>query len=128
MTPRVEIDDPRRRVTLTSGFNIPSRMLIGVVIDLVAEAPRRADHDFILDVRESYGDGSHEHVLRAAEAFLACGGGRRAAHTCFITLDTGFVHWARAMDFCFVNRTHQVFPNPETAHAFLDRLQAADAA
>ena len=128
MTPMIEIDDDRRRVVLTSGFNVMSRDLIGALIDVVAQTPERADHDFIIDLRESYGDGSHDDVVRAAQAFRACGAGRRAARTCFVSFDTGFVHWARTMDFCFPNRTHHVFRDTEAAHAFLDRGQDADRA
>ena len=128
MKPVIEIDDERRRVVLTSGFNVMSRDLIGALIDVVVQTPERADHDFIIDLRESYGDGSHDDVVRAAQAFRACGAGRRAARTCFISFDTGFVHWARTMDFCFPNRTHHVFMNTEATHAFLDRGQDADRA
>ena len=128
MKPVIEIDDERRRVVLTSGFNVMSRDLIGALIDVVVQTPERADHDFIIDLRESYGDGSHDDVVRAAQAFRACGAGRRAARTCFISFDTGFVHWARTMDFCFPNRTHHVFMNPDAAHAFLDRGRNADRA
>lgn len=125
MKPRVEIDDCRRRVVLTSGLNVMSRTLVGAMIDLVIETPERADHDFIIDVRESYGDGSHDDVVRAAEAFRAQGAGRRAARTCFVSFDAGYVHWARTMDFFFPNRTHHVVMSPEAAHAFLDRAQSA---
>ncbi|MBA3999747.1 hypothetical protein [Brevundimonas sp.] len=132
MKPRIEIDDARRRVVLTSGCNVMARELNRALISLVLEKPERADHDFILDLRESYGDGSHDDVVRTAEMFRACGAGRRASHTCFISFDGGFVHWARTMDFCFTNRTHQLFSTPEEAHAFLDRRQdggrAAEAA
>ena len=100
-----------------------SRDMIAAMIDLVLEAPQRADYDFIVDLRESYGDGSHEDVVRAAEIFRAWGAGERAARTCFVSLDSGFVHWARTMDFCFPNRTHHVLANLEAAHAFLDREQ-----
>ena len=123
MKPAIEIDDSRRRVVLTSGCNVMSRDLMGAMIDLVLKAPERADHDFIVDLRESYGDGSHDDVLRAAEIFRAWGAGRRPSRTCFISFDAGFVHWARTMDFCFTNRTHHVFSTPGEAHGFLDRLQ-----
>lgn len=121
MTPVIEIDDERRRVVLTSGSNVMSRDLIDALIDVVVQTPERADHDFVIDLRESYGDGSHDDVVRAAQALRACGAGRRAARTCFVSFDAGFVHWARTMDFCFPNRTHHVFMNAEAAHAFLDR-------
>lgn len=125
MKPEVEIDDDRRLVIMTSGFSVMSRSLIGAMIDLVTEAPARADHDFIIDLRESYGDGSQDDVVRAAQAFRALGAGRRAARTCFVSFDAGFVHWARTMDFFFPNRTHHVVMTPEAAHAFLDRTQSA---
>ena len=128
MKPVIEIDDESRRVVLTSGFNVMSRDLIDALIDVVVQTPERADHDFIIDLRESYGDGSHDDVVRAAQAFRACGAGRRAARTCFVSFDAGFVHWARTMDFCFPNRTHHVFMNTEATHAFLDREQEADRA
>ncbi|MFT4953972.1 MAG: hypothetical protein ACI8U3_000334 [Brevundimonas sp.] len=128
MNPSIEIDDARRRVVMTSGFNVMSRDMIDAMIELVLEAPQRADHDFIIDLRESYGDGSHDDVVRAAEIFRACGAGRRAARTCFVSFDSGFVHWARTMDFCFPNRTHHVFMNAEAAHAFLDRGRSAERA
>ena len=128
MKPVVEIDDEHRRVVLTSGFNVMSRDLIDGLIDVVVQTPERADHDFIVDLRESYGDGSHDDVVRAAQVFRACGAGRRAARTCFVSFDAGFVHWARTMDFCFPTRTHPVFMNTEAAHAFLDRGQDADRA
>ena len=128
MKPRIEIDDTCRRVVMTSGFNVMSRAMIDAMIDLVLEAPERADHDFIIDLRESYGDGSHDDVVRAAEIFRACGAGRREARTCFVSFDAGFVHWARTMDFCFPNRTHHVLMNLEEAHALLDRGQDADRA
>ena len=128
MKPVIEIDDESRRVVLTSGFNVMSRDLIDALIDVVVQTPERADHDFIIDLRESYGDGSHDDVVRAAQAFRACGAGRRAARTCFISFDAGFVHWARTMDFCFPNRKHHVFMNTEATHAFLDREQDADRA
>ena len=128
MKPVIEIDDESRRVVLTSGFNVMSRDLIDALIDVVVQTPERADHDFIIDLRESYGDGSHDDVVRAAQVFRACGAGRRAARTCFVSFDAGFVHWARTMDFCFPNRTHHVFMNTEAAHAFLDRGQDADRA
>lgn len=123
MKPRIEFDDERRRVILTSGFNVMSRDLTGALIEVVVQSPERADHDFIIDLRESYGDGSHDDVVRTAEAFRACGAGRRASHTCFISFDMGFIHWARTMDFCFQNRTHRVFLTPEEAHGFLDRQE-----
>lgn len=128
MNPSIEIDDARRRVVMTSGFNVMSRDMIDAMTELVLEAPQRADHDFIIDLRESYGDGSHDDVVRAAEIFRACGAGRRAARTCFVSFDSGFVHWARTMDFCFPNRTHHVFMNAEAAHAFLDRGRSAERA
>lgn len=128
MKPRIEIDDARRRVVMTSGFDVRSRDMIDAMIDLVLEAPERADHDFIIDLRESYGDGSHDDVVRAAEIFRAWGAGVRAARTCFVSFDAGFVHWARTMDFCFPNRTHHVFMNLEEAHALLDRGQDANRA
>ena len=128
MKPVIEIDDERRRVVLTSGFNVMSRDLIGALIDVVVQTPERADHDFVIDLRESYGDGSHDDVVRAAQVFRACGAGRRAARTCFVSFDASFVHWARTMDFCFPNRTHHVFMNTEATHAFLDREQDADRA
>ncbi len=128
MNPSIELDDARRRVVMTSGFNVMSRDMIDAMIELVLEAPQRADHDFIIDLRESYGDGSHDDVVRAAEIFRACGAGRRAARTCFVSFDSGFVHWARTMDFCFPNRTHHVFMNAEAAHAFLDRGRSAERA
>ncbi|MEH6665554.1 MAG: hypothetical protein V7678_11930 [Brevundimonas sp.] len=121
MKPRVEIDDARRRITVTADINVMSRDMTGTLIALVREEPRRADHDFIIDVRESYGDGSHDDVVLLAEAFRAAGAGRQASHTCFITPDPGFVHWVRTMDFCFDNRTHLVFDSPEAADAFLDQ-------
>lgn len=126
MRPRLEIDDARRRILVTSGFDVMSRELIGAVVEAAVQAPERADHDFIIDVRESYGDGSHEDIVKAAEAFRALGAGRRAARTCIVSLDEGFVHWARAMDFCFLNRTHHVFLHPEAAHAFLDRDEGTE--
>ena len=125
MKPVIEIDDESRRVVLTSGFNVMSRDLIDALIDVVVQTPERADHDFVIDLRESYGDGSHDDVVRAAQVFRACGAGRRAARTCFVSFDAGFVHWARTMDFCFPNRTHHVFMNTEATHAFLDRDQDA---
>jgi hypothetical protein len=124
--PVIEIDDERRRVVLTSGSDVMSRALIGALIDVVVQAPQRADHDFIIDLRESYGDGSHDDVVRAAQVFRACGAGRRATRTCFVSYDAGFVHWARTMDFCFPNRTHHVFMNVQAAHAFLDRGKNSD--
>jgi hypothetical protein len=123
MKPGIEIDDACRRVVLTCTFNVMARDLNGTLLGLVLEKPERADHDFIIDLRESYGDGSHDDVVRTAETFRACGAGRRASHTCFISFDAGFVDWARTMDFCFTNRTHHVFSTPEEAHAFLDRRQ-----
>ena len=68
MKPVIEIDDESRRVVLTSGFNVMSRDLIDALIDVVVQTPERADHDFIIDLRESYGDGSHDDVVRAAQA------------------------------------------------------------
>ncbi|MFN3535882.1 MAG: hypothetical protein ACK4Y4_00360 [Brevundimonas sp.] len=128
MKPRIEIDDAGRRVVLTCDVNVMARDLNGALLALVLEKPERADHDFILDLRDSYGDGSHDDVVRTAETFRACGAGERAARTCFISFDAGFVHWARTMDFCFANRTHHVFATPEEAHAFLDRDQTESVA
>ncbi|MFN4297594.1 MAG: hypothetical protein ACK4FB_12210 [Brevundimonas sp.] len=132
MKPVVEIDEARLRIVLIADGAVMARDMNQSLIRLVAERPERADHDFILDLRESYGDGAHDDVLRIAEAFKLCGAGARAARTCFISLDAGFVHWARTMDFCFDNRTHHVFMTLEEAHAFLDRkrdeLHAAAAA
>jgi hypothetical protein len=123
MKPLIEIDDARRRIVLIATADVMARDMNGTLIRLAGERPERADHDYILDLRESYGDGSHDDVLRTAEAFRLCGAGARAARTCFVSLDAGFVHWARTMDFCFDNRTHHVFATLEEAHAFLDREQ-----
>lgn len=124
MKPRVQIDDVRLRLRITGGQDIPTARLVEALVRLVQEDPSRADYDFIFDIREIYGDGTHDHVEHAAEAFRALGAGEHPATTCFITYDAGFVHWARAMDFCFENRTHLCFTSLDAAERFLEQGRA----
>lgn len=124
MKARVRVDDARSRVTITGGHDVPTARLVEAMVGAIRDLPARVDHDFIIDIRETYGDGTHDHVQDAAEAFQALGAGEHPAHTCFITYDAGFVHWARAMDFSFRNRTHLCFASLEAAEQFLDHRGA----
>ena len=124
MKPAVKIEDARARVTITSNESVPTARLVETMVGLVRDTPSRVHHDFILDIRKTYGDGTHDHVQEAAEAFRRLGAGETPTHTCFITYDAGFTHWARAMDFCFENRTHLCFSSLEAAERFLDQRRA----
>jgi hypothetical protein len=118
----IEVDESRRRVTITAGPGFSGRAMAEGVARLFEQTPQAASYDIILDVRGTQTGATMDDYRIAAEAYARTPRSEGRKHTCYVTVDTNYPLMAAALTHLFPDREQKFFVTPESASRFLDGL------
>jgi hypothetical protein len=121
MTLQAEVDDARRRVTVTAAGEVTGPAYVDWLMALLGSRPALGGYDFIYDLQDYRGRVGHDDIAVLAGRYAALvGEADRGAVTVLVTADEGFRFWAELFAVQFPNRIWRVAATMAAAEAELE--------